>query len=219
MAEVNFLKREEVRDAYQKNAKFYDLGVLFYPLIGIRINHWRQLVVEALELRRGNTVVEIGCGTGLNFALLEEKVGRGGKIIGIDISEEMLERAKERVRSAGWDNIELICCSAADYRFPGHVDGIMSTGALTFDPDYDKVIERGTKALPSGRRWVVLDYKMPNNWLRHLAPFLVSLWHPFGVSLALMERHAWESVERHLRHTQMRELYGGFVYIVSGEAP
>ncbi len=131
----------------------------------------------------------------------------------------MLDRARNRVRSAGWNNVELICCSAANYRFPDRVDGIMSAGALTFDPDYDKVIERGTKALPSGRRWVVLDYNMPNTWLRYLAPFLVSLWRPFGVSLALMKRHAWESVQRHLRHTQMRELYGGFVYIISGEAP
>jgi hypothetical protein len=34
-----------------------------------------------------------------------------------------------------------------------------------------------------------------------------------------MDRHIWEAVERHLQNTQMQELYGGFVYIVSGEAP
>lgn len=218
MAEKNFLKREEVRNVYQKQAKIYDLGIYLYYLVGIRIGHWRRLVVEALELRRGDTVVEIGCGTGLNFALLEERVGDEGKVIGADISEAMLERARERVCSQGWRNVELVCCAAADYRFPDRVDGILSVGALTFDPEFDKVIERGAKALLPGRRWVVLDYKMPNNWLRHLAPLLVTLWRPFGVSLALMERHPWESVRRHLRHARMRELYGGFAYIVSGEA-
>ncbi|MEE8393229.1 MAG: methyltransferase domain-containing protein [Rhodospirillales bacterium] len=219
MAQVDFLKREEVRDVYQKNARFYDLAVLLYPLIGIRIGRWRRLIMEELDLRRGDTVVEIGCGTGLNFARLEENVGRKEKIIGVDISEAMLEKADERMRAAGWDNVELICCSAADYRFEGRVDGIVSTGALTFDPDYDKVIERGAEALAPGRKWVVLDYKMPDNWLRHLAPLFVAFTRSFGVSLALMERHAWESVERHLGHTKMQELYGGFVYVVSGEAP
>jgi len=42
---------------------------------------------------------------------------------------------------------------------------------------------------------------------------------PFGLTepLFVPERHPWESVQRHLRNTQMQELYGGFVYIISGE--
>ncbi|MFQ6021093.1 MAG: class I SAM-dependent methyltransferase [Acidiferrobacterales bacterium] len=219
MAAKDFLTREEVRDVYQKHAKIYDLAVCFYYLIGMRIGHWRRLAVAALVLRPGDTVVEIGCGTGLNFALLEQSVGGEGKIIGVDISEAMLERARERSRSAGWHNVELVCCAAADYRFPQGVDGILSTGVLNYEPEFDKVIEQGAKALAPGRRGVVLDYKMPNNWLRHLAPLFVALGHLYGVSLALMDRHPWESVQRHLRQTRMREFYGGFVYIISGEAP
>ena len=57
------------------------------------------------------------------------------------------------------------------------------------------------------------------NWLRHLAPLFVALGRLFGGSLALMDRHHWESVQAHLRQTRMRELYGGFVYIISGEVP
>ncbi len=105
----------------------------------------------------------------------------------MDISEAMLERARERVRAAGWQNVELVCCSAADYRFPDRVDGILATGVLNYEPEFDKVVERGAKALAPGRCWVALDYKMPSNWLRHLAPLFVALGRPFGVSLALME--------------------------------
>ena len=97
-------------------------------------------------------------------------------------------------------------------------DGIIATGVLTYEPDFDKVVESGAESLSPGRRWVVLDYKMPSGWRRHLAPLFVALGSAFGVSRALMERHVWESVERHLQNAQMRELYGGFVYIVSGEA-
>ncbi len=218
MAESDLRMRARTRETYQKGAWFYDSMVWLYYAAGMRIGLWRRKVVEELALRPGDTVVEIGCGTGLNFALLEQAIGGEGRIIGVDISEAMLERAKARVRAAGWTNVEFICCSAADYRFPRDVGGILATGVLNYEPLYDQVVERGAKALARGRRWVVLDYKMPNNWLRHLAPAFVFLGSAFGVSRNLMERHPWESVQRYLRNTQMQELYGGFVYIISGEA-
>ncbi len=215
----DFLTREEVRSAYQRTATIYDLAVCLYYLVGIRIGHYRRLVVEALEPRRGDTVVEIGCGIGLNFPLLEEKVGADGRIIGVDISEAMLEVAKQRVRAAGWRNVELVSCPASEYRFPDRVNGILSTGALTYEPEFDKVIRRGTEALAPGRRWVVMDYKMPGTWLRRLLPLFVLMARPFGVSAAQMDRHPWESMWRYLRNVKLRELYGGFIYIASGEAP
>ena len=101
MAQASSLTREEVHSVYQRWAKVYDLMVCFYYLVGMPIGHWRRLAVDALALRPGDTVVEIGCGTGLNFALLEQIVGGEGNIIGVDISEAMLERARERVHSAG----------------------------------------------------------------------------------------------------------------------
>jgi len=219
MTENETRMRADVRDAYQKGARFYDLVVCLYYAAGMRIGHWRRMAVEALGLRAGDTVVEIGCGTGLNFALLEQAVGEGGRIIGVDISENMLERAKRRVNDAGWCNVELVCSSAADYRFPEHVGGILATGVLTYEPAYDAVVERGARALAPGRRWVVMDYKMPKTWLRHLAPLFIFLGSAYDVSRRFMERHAWESVQRHLRNIRMRELYGGFVYVISGEAP
>lgn len=219
MTENESRMRAEVRDVYQKGARFYDLAVWLYYAAGMRVGLWRRLAVEALALRPGDTVVEIGCGTGLNFALLEQAVGGGGKIIGVDISDAMLEQAKRRVRDASWRNVELVCSSAADYRFPQEVGGILATGVLNYEPAYDAVVERGARALGPGRRWVVLDYKLPSNWLRHLAPVFIFLGSAYDVSRRFMERRAWESVRRHLRNTRMRELYGGFVYIISGEAP
>jgi demethylmenaquinone methyltransferase/2-methoxy-6-polyprenyl-1,4-benzoquinol methylase len=218
MAGDALLTREEIRDTYDRHAGIYDRAVWCYYLVGMRIGRWRHMAVDALSLRPGDTVVEIGCGTGLNFSLLEQAVGSEGKIIGMDISDAMLDRARARIRAAGWRNVELLCAAASDFRFPNGVGGILATGVLTYEPEFDKVIARGARALAPGRRWVVLDYKMPSNWLRCLAPLFVALGSSFGVSKSFMEHHIWESVERHLTNTRMRELYGGFVYIVSGEA-
>ncbi|MEN8132759.1 MAG: class I SAM-dependent methyltransferase [Pseudomonadota bacterium] len=161
MAKQSVLTRDEVREVYEKHARIYDMAVWFYYLAGMRIGRWRRMVVDALALRPGNTVVEIGCGTGLNFALLEERIGSQGKIVGVDISKEMLDRAKARAHAAGWHNVELVCCAASDFNFPDDTRGILATGVLTYEPEFDKVIETGAKALAPGGRWVVLDYKMP----------------------------------------------------------
>jgi len=174
--------------------------------------------VEQLTLRPGDTVVEIGCGTGLNFALIQEKIGPKGRIIGVDLSSEMLARAADRVRRVGWINVELVESAAADYSYPKNVDGVLSAFALTLEPDFDAVVERGAQALAPGRRWVVLDLRLPRGWLRHLAPLFVFLVRPFAVSLELTKRHPWESVARHLNDTTYEEKYFGMIYIASGSA-
>ncbi len=218
MARQSFSTRDSVRDVYDRKARFYDAAVWGYYLVGMPIGKWRRLGIAALGLQPGDTVVEVGCGTGLNFELLQKAVGPHGKIIGVDISARMLERARARVRARGWRNVELVACSVSDFAFPQGVAGIIAMGVLTYEPEFDKVIERGAKALSPGRKWVVLDYKMPQGWQRTFAPLFVALGSSFGVSRDLMERHVWEAVESHLQNTTMRELYGGFVYIVSGEA-
>lgn len=219
MAKSSFLTRDEIREVYEKRASVYELAVYLYYLLGFPIGRYRRLVVEALAPRPGDTIVEIGCGTGMNFPLLQEKVGPDGKIIGVDISAAMLRRAKRRIEAAGWQNVELVHSSAADYAFPQGVDGIIATGVLTYEPAYDKVVERGAKALAPARRWVVFDYKMPSGWLRRLVPLFVWISRPFGISLALFDRKPADSIKRHLRKVKIQELYFGLLFIASGEAP
>ena len=85
------IDKKRVEDAYQKNAKTSDLAVkVLYPLIGLKIGKYRKKAVEHLNLNKGDLVVDLGCGTGLCFPLLMEKIGPNGKLIGVDISTEML---------------------------------------------------------------------------------------------------------------------------------
>jgi demethylmenaquinone methyltransferase/2-methoxy-6-polyprenyl-1,4-benzoquinol methylase len=215
----DFVTREEVHDVYQKRARIYELAVYGCYLLGFPIGRYRRLAVKGLALRPGDTVVEVGCGTGMNFPLLQTAVGPTGKIIGIDISEAMLKRAEKRIKNTGWNNVDLILSSAADYRFPDDVDGIIATGVLTYEPDYDKVIERGARTLVPGRHWVVFDYKMPSGWCRHLVPLFVWIFRSFGISMALFERTPWQSIKKHLRNPKIEEYYFGLIFIASGEAP
>jgi len=188
MAKRGFLTRDAVKDVYDRNARFYDLAVWSYYLAGMPIRKWRRIAVAALQLKPGDNVVEVGCGTGLNFELLQRAVGPNGRIIGIDISEGMLKRARTLVRERGWQNVELVSGSVSDFEFPEGVGGIVAMGVLTYEPEFDKVIQRGAKALSSSRRWVVLDYKMPSGWQRMFAPLFIALGSSFGVSKDPMDR-------------------------------
>ncbi|UPM44014.1 class I SAM-dependent methyltransferase [Halocatena salina] len=89
---------------------FYGRWVGVYDILATAIapTAWRARAVDALELSRGDTVVELGCGTGANFPLLRKRVGPSGRVVGVDLTPAMLQRARRRVERAGWDNITLL---------------------------------------------------------------------------------------------------------------
>jgi ubiquinone/menaquinone biosynthesis C-methylase UbiE len=73
-----------VRETYRKRAEYYDITANLYYLFGYREWAYRRQTIESLELRPGDTVIEIGCGTGINFPLYQKAIGPQGRIIGVD---------------------------------------------------------------------------------------------------------------------------------------
>jgi demethylmenaquinone methyltransferase/2-methoxy-6-polyprenyl-1,4-benzoquinol methylase len=209
--------REAVRHLYRRRAGRYDRAVWLFRLAGFRFDRYRRLTVAGLGLTPGNTVVDLGCGTGLNFPLLEEAVGPSGRIVGVDLTDAMLERAHERVRAAGWANVELVQADLAGYAPPGGAAGILSTFAIALVPEYDAVIARCAAALRPGGRLAIFDLKEPEGWPRWLVQVAAWANRPFGVTLDLADRHPWKSVRRHLAEREYRELYFGALYLSVGQ--
>lgn len=210
--------KEELSRLYRKRAGNYDFTANLYYLMGFRETSYRKKAVRRLNLYPGDTVVEIGCGTGLNFRYLRDAVGLEGRIIGVDLTPEMLDRAQARILRNNWKNVELVQSDAASYRFPEGVDGIISTFAITLIPEFDEIIKRGADALSPGKRLVIADLRKPENWPDLLVNLFVILTKPFGVTIDLAGRKPWESVERYLKPVAYEEVYFGAVYIVAGEA-
>jgi len=204
---------------YRKRAKRYDWTTLLLYLVGFR--HWtyRKRAVEALHLMKGDTVVDLGCGTGLNFLLLQEQIGPEGKIIGVDLTDAMLTEAHLRVLTHGWLNVELVKSDAARYDFPNEVDGIISAFALTLVPEFDEVVRSGSEALRSGKRFVVLDFKMPSSgFTRRAAPALAKMMTgPFGGTIQMATRKPWQSLKKYLALNEFRDLFHGGAYIAVGQ--
>ncbi len=207
----------DITDPFAKKAARYDFTTSLSYAIGFRDWAYRQRAVDALGLAEGDTVVELGCGTGRNFDMLERAVGRAGAIIGVDVSDAMLARARRRTVRHGWSNVELVRTDAASYEFPAAVDGILSTYALVLVPEYDRVIETGCTALREGKRLVVLDQKLPSGRASVFVPLIDRVSSPFEYSRIVGERRLWESIRKHAGNVRVEEFYFGFVYLAVGE--
>lgn len=207
---------DELISLYRRRARNYDFSANLYYLIGFRETAYRRKAVAALDLQPGDTVVEIGCGTGLNFPLLQQAVGPHGRIIGVDLTDAMLAEAQRRVLRHGWQNVELVHSNAASYQFPQETKGIISTFAITLIPEYDQVISTGTKALMSGGRMVIADLKAPEGWPHWLVKCGAWITRPFGVTLDLVSRHPWESMQKYLTDVSVEQIYFGFAFIATG---
>ena len=212
--------RERLIEVYRKKAKHYDATSWLYPAPGYPQRSQRLRAVEALGLRAGDTVVDVACGTGLNFRLIEEAIGPRGRIFGVDLTDAMLARASHRVNTNGWSNVSLVQSDAADFSFPAEVDAILSTYALTQVPESGQAIAHGAAALTGGGRWVVLDLKLPAStpaWLSRLGIAAV------GSSASLDEwilRRPWETIraatEESLTDPSWTELCFGPAFLAAG---
>ena len=212
--------REHLIETYRKKAKHYDITSRLYPVPGYPQRTQRLQAVRALGLRPADTVVDMACGTGLNFPLLESVVGPDGRIVGVDLTDAMLDQAQDRIKANGWSNISLVQSDAADFDFPAGVDAILSTYALSQVPECAAVIAHGAAALSPGGRWAVLDLKVPGTtpgWLTNLVTAAV---RPFASIDEWIMRRPWEvirgAMQEELVDLSWTELFFGTAFLAAG---
>lgn len=95
--------------------------------------------VRALDLEPGDTVVEFGCGPGVNIPALREAVGPAGHVVGVDLTGPMLDRARRLVERRGWRNVSLV---RGDATTPpvGRADAVLATFVTSLFPNSGAVV-------------------------------------------------------------------------------
>ncbi|HMF19124.1 MAG TPA: class I SAM-dependent methyltransferase [Gemmataceae bacterium] len=148
---------EFVAARYNRFAPVYGLldWLQGIPLIGLR-----RKAVAALRLKCGDTVLEVGCGDGRCFYLLQGAVGSAGRIIGIDVSPKMLARADRLARHRGWSNVELHCVNAAEFTPPQPIQGALFTLSYCTMRDRSAILRRVWDLLEPRGRLVIADVMM-----------------------------------------------------------
>jgi len=214
-------QKEYIIQTYRKRAANYDFTANLYYLFGYREWAYRQKAVKALNLQPGDTIVELACGTGLNFSLFQDYIGPTGQIIGVDFTDAMLEQARKRVADQGWKNVTLIQHDASTFQIPPDVKAVFSSFALSLFPNTEQVLTRVANSLAPGGRLVLLELQLPRSWPSWLASAALALMKPFAVTEEWIMRRPWEIIPKTINslldHVEVTEHYFGLSYIISAE--
>ena len=138
---------------YGRWAALYDAVARHTPGLG----NVRDRTAAALDLDPGDTVVEMGCGTGANFPHVRRRIGPAGRLIGVDFTRPMLERARRDVRRNGWENVEVVRADASRFDLREPVDAVFATFVVGMLADPAAVVDRWLDMLKPGGTLVLMD--------------------------------------------------------------
>jgi demethylmenaquinone methyltransferase/2-methoxy-6-polyprenyl-1,4-benzoquinol methylase len=175
----------------------------------------RAQAVARMGLRRGDSVLDLGCGTGTNLSRLRQAVGPSGHVFGIDISPGMLRRAKALRSANHWRNVELSECDAADYTASRPLDGVLMSLSYNTMPNHRAVLRRAWQQLRPGGRIVIMDAKLPPGFgERIMLP--LSLWLMKHTMLGNPLIEPWKELAALTKQLGMSECLFGSYYICRG---
>ena len=183
-----------VREAYRRWAPVYD------NTFGLFATRGRRHAVEVINQRRGGRVLEVGVGTGLSLP----HFGPHLKISGVDISPEMLEKARERVQKHGLRNVEALReMDAAKLDFSDNsFDIVVAMYVMTVVPNPERVMQELERVCaPGGEVMIVNHFSQDHGmrgWVeRKMAPYADQLgWHPVFPLEKVMGRPRLALIER-----------------------
>jgi ubiquinone/menaquinone biosynthesis C-methylase UbiE len=145
--------RDKARATYDAAADSFDAPPLaFWSRIGAR-------TVERLDLKSGETVLDIGCGNGASAIPAAEAVGPSGRVVGVDLSARLLEQGCAKAKAAGLGNVEF---READMTALGYSDGefdaVISVFSIFFVPDMEGLVTELWRMVRPGGRLAVTTW-------------------------------------------------------------
>jgi ubiquinone/menaquinone biosynthesis C-methylase UbiE len=196
--------------AYDEHARSYERDTAAFQA-------YREAIVEALPLRAGEVVLDVGCGTGLCCGPLHERVGSAGRVVGIEQSPQMAAVARERIDREGWPNVTVVQAAAEEAEI-----GVTADAAL-FCAVHDVMqspralrnvlatLRPGARVAAGGGKWAA-PAMVAMNWM------VRSLHAPYVRSFSGFDR-PWDHLEQLVEDVSVRELAFGSGYVMTGRTP
>jgi S-adenosylmethionine-diacylgycerolhomoserine-N-methlytransferase len=200
-----------VRTLWTRWAGIYDLRVRLFL-------RWRSPALDTLHLRPGDTVLDLACGTGLNFSYLTERLGPDGRIVGVDLTRAILQRAQGKVVRHGWTHVALLEGDAANLPLASDsCDAVFCSYGMVIIPDYRRALAEAVRVLRPGGRLALLEPQRGSALLaKAVTPFVAFAGRFGGVDL---DRRPWRELSHLLEGVSRTEHAGGIICIASGTKP
>jgi phosphatidylethanolamine/phosphatidyl-N-methylethanolamine N-methyltransferase len=178
------MDNETIEKAYARWAPVYDL------VFGAVFERGRHAAIAAAE-RVGGRVLEVGVGTGISLP----DYGRTTRLYGVDISEPMLRKARERVTELKLTNVEgLSVMDAADLSFPdGSFDVVVAQYVITTVPEPEAALDEFARVLRPGGEIVLMSRVGAEDGLRRT---LERWFSPVACRLGWRSEFAWQRYAR-----------------------
>ena len=168
---VTVVENDFVAKVYEKLASTYDFT------FGPTLHTGRLQAIQRMGIKPGDRVLEVGVGTGINASLYP----RDCSVIGIDLSDSMLEKARERIARKGVTNLRLLEMDAADIKFADNsFDIVYAPYLISVVPNPVAVVREMCRVCRPGGRIIVLNHFLSANTLvakveRLISPFTVHI--------------------------------------------
>jgi SAM-dependent methyltransferase len=199
--------QEQARRKYRRRAHGYDF-------VTAPLRWYREQAISLLELKPGATVLDLACGTGINFTSILRRIGPTGSLIGVDLSAEMLEVADQRSKKENWSNVTLVEASVERADLPAECDAALFS--LTHDVLQSRpAIANVVSHLRPGSRVASFGAKWAGGWR---IPINAAVWliaRNFVTTLDGFDR-PWQLLDEYVE-LEVRSVALGGAYIASGQ--
>src|SRR5439155_18913447 len=196
---------------HQRALERYRALAAGYDASALRTMPLRKRVIGALELSPGDAVLDVACGTGLSFPIIEQAIGARGRLTGVELSPDMAALARARIAAHGWANAALIEARVDDAALGGPY------GAILFNFTHDVLqspaaLTRIFQAARPGARVAAAGSKLLPWWLSPANIYVRRINAPYMTSFEGLRR-PWRHLVRYVPDLVVRPALWGAGYV------
>ena len=177
----------------------------------------RQKAVQLLQLKRGDRVLDVGCGMGGSFPYLVQSVGPSGEVIGVEISPEVTINTRRRIEKNNWRNVEVIEASAQIVNLTGTFDGLLMFAAADVYAS-EEALANILPHLRDDARIVVFGAKSSSHrfgWIFNSLLRIVFSKLSFPTT-ASIDYEPWRILANYVEKLEVEEYFFGWMFLASG---